>query len=575
MMEINSDHKIINKKISGLFSTFDTYDSPGYAIGVMHQNNLIFNQGFGQATLEHPSPINSKTVFDIGSMAKQFVGMSIALLEENEQLSIEDTIHKYLPEFPDYGHKITLSDLLYHCSGIRNYSVMAYYMIGIHESDAISNEEIYDLLLRIKSLNFKPGSKYEYSDSNYFLLGKIIEHITGQSLNTFAAESIFKPLGMKNSLFREVHSQIIPRRAMSYVKHPIAFKSPVQYSKSRRDQNTFHTLVSNYEHIGAEGIFTSLEDLFKWTHNFSSNQLGKRKQSLIKNMLSPGIQINDSLAYGYGINTGTFEDMKYFGHNGAIHGYTSSLAVFPEEDLSIICLSNHNQTGAWEFRKPILEILYPQKSVSIPNAKLEQPEEYEKHAKFSHISGKYQNPETASMWDVFIKDDHCFVRENFGREFELFAKSSSEYQALPSYLNTRVVFETNNAGKVTELKAIIEGKTSTFIPFLKDSYSIHELEDYEGEYFSDELQTTFMVIPDSQGIQLKNKNRHFCSMDLLYTPTIKDYFMAFDPHPYCSQISFLRVEEEIFALVYRDYDGDGRENILFHKLIPKLEQSSQ
>jgi len=150
--------------------------------------------------------------------------------------------------------------------------------MGYHESDAITKDEVFDLLVRLRSLNFKPGKRWEYSDSNYFLLAQIIKRITGKSLRKYSQEVIFGPLEMHNTLFRDCHAQVIRNRAISYVTHPIAFQSPYSYRDPKEMSSSFYALTSNYEHIGAEGLFTTLDDLFKWDQNFRDNRLGKTKQ---------------------------------------------------------------------------------------------------------------------------------------------------------------------------------------------------------------------------------------------------------------------------------------------------------
>jgi CubicO group peptidase (beta-lactamase class C family) len=554
--------KQIQQQITGLFASYAKPDSPGFAVGIVHNNHIVFSDGFGQATLEHFSPITAETVFDVGSMAKQFVGMAIALLEEDHQLAISDKIPKYLPEFPDYAREVTLANLLYHTSGMRSYTVLAYYMMGYHESDAITQEEVYDLLLRLKSLNFKPGERWEYSDSNYFLLAKIIEKITAQSLNEFAQEAIFHPLGMLGTLFREQHSQVIRNRAIGYVPYPVAFQSPYLYRNQQEDSVTWHTLISNYEHVGAEGLFTSLEDLLKWDRNFSENRLGKGKSNLVERVLSPGAQINREIGYGFGLNIGKFRGKKFYGHDGAIHGYTSSMMLFPEQNLSIICLSNQNLAGSWEYRDRILDLIFPNNDFktsplkAVPQRKVDPQDQA--------IAGSYQNPETASIWEVVCQQSGFLIKENNNWEFELSQIEPCVYEIVQPPMIIK--FKIDSAGKVREIKGVAGENTFTFIPFLQNPLRSDELVEYVGEYRSDELGITFDVEFAQQKLILKNHDRHFCSMDLMYSPTIRDSFIAYDPNPTSSQITFLREAGQITAFVYRDYDGDGREAIEFKKM---------
>ena len=548
-------------QITNLFAPYAKSDSPGFAVGIIYDNNIIFSQGFGQATLEHFSPINTKTVFDVGSIAKQFVGMAIALLEEDGILSISENIKIYLPELPDYAQEITLENLLYHTSGIRNYTVLAYYMMGYHESDAITRDEVFDLLVNLRSTNFKPGEKWEYSDSNYFLLAEIIERITRKSLNSFLKEVIFLPLDMQNTLFRERHSQVIRNRAMSYVTHPTEFRSPYLYRERQEASSSFFTLISNYEHIGAEGLFTTLEDLFKWERIFLGNRLGKGNPGLITRILSPGVRINENIGYGFGINIGKFKGKNFYGHDGAIHGYTSSVMHFPEENATVICLANHNLVGSWEYRNRIMDLIFSNSnSKALPN----QPHHEGVNLEDQMIIGLYQNPETASIWEIICKNNAFFVTENNDWEFEIYRVAPAIYRVEQPYMELK--FEVDSMGKVREIKGILDDQPFRFVPFLSNPLCPDDLMEYIGQYRSDELDITFNVEIDKERIIVRNDNKHFCSMDLYYTPTIKDNFIAYDPHPKSSQITFLRKDGRIESFVYRDYDGDGREAIKFDKV---------
>jgi CubicO group peptidase (beta-lactamase class C family) len=552
----------VQEQVADLFRSYDKPDWPGFAVGIVCNSQIVFCEGFGQATLEHFSPITSATIFDVGSMAKQFVGMSIALLEEDGQLSPSDKMHKYLAEFPDYAKEITLADLLYHTSGIRNYTVLAYYLMGYHESDAMTREEVYDLLLTLPSLHFKPGERWEYSDSNYFLLAQIVERITGKSFGEYAREAIFDPLDMHHTLFRECHSQVIRNRAMSYVTYPIAFRSPYLHLDRREGPGVFHTLVSNYEHVGAEGLFTSLEDLLKWIMNFQENRLGRNSSDLIARILAPGVQVEEDIGYGFGINVGKFKGKKFHGHDGAIHAYTSSMMHFPEENVSIICLANHNLEGAWEYRDRIMDLIFPGSgSIVSPH---QPPHHREADPEGRLIAGSYQNPRTAAIWQVACRDQGVFIRENDNWEFEISRVEPFIYRVARPAMELRFVID--SGGKVREIEGIAGEQSFTFVPFLQKPPCSDELVEYMGEYGSRELGITFIVEPAGQRLIVRNKAKHFCSMDLLYTPTIKDSFIAYDPHPKSSQITFLRKEGSIEAFVFRDYDGDGREDMRFVKM---------
>src|ERR1051326_8912355 len=169
-------------KFDALFVQWSKPDSPGCALGVVEQGQLIYQRGYGSANLDFTIPNSAKTVFNIASVSKQFTAMSIALLARQGKLSLDDDIRKYLPEFPQYQSPITIRNLIYQTSGVREYSHLMQ-AAGIKFQDA-SEEDIFKMLTRQKDLNFKSGDEYLYSNSNYFLLAQIVKRASGKSLRS-------------------------------------------------------------------------------------------------------------------------------------------------------------------------------------------------------------------------------------------------------------------------------------------------------------------------------------------------------------------------------------------------------
>src|SRR5436190_22946285 len=187
----------LKPEVDQLFKQWDKPDSPGCALGVIKDGQFVFQRGYGSANLDHNVPITSKSVFYIASMSKQFTAMSIALLVEQGKLSLADDIRKYLPEMPRYQSPVTIRHLIHHTSRIRAFIVlkaMAGFPTGVARSDdeayetmaRTTNEEVLDLIARQKGLNFAPGEEYNYSNSNYILLGEIVKRVSGKSLSEFA-----------------------------------------------------------------------------------------------------------------------------------------------------------------------------------------------------------------------------------------------------------------------------------------------------------------------------------------------------------------------------------------------------
>src|SRR6202012_650631 len=208
---------------------------------------------------EENVPSSPKSVFDIGSTSKQFTATSILLLEKEGKLSVEDDVHKYIPELPDYGKKITILNLLNHTSGLRDYLTL-FDIAGVNTDSVTTDEDAMALITRQKGLNFAPGSEFLYSNTGFFLLSVIVERVSGKTLREFAAENIFMPLQMTHTQFRNDHRSLVPERAMAYDE------------KEKKDG--FRLNVSYFEQTGDGAVHTTVEDLLKWDENFYSGQDG-------------------------------------------------------------------------------------------------------------------------------------------------------------------------------------------------------------------------------------------------------------------------------------------------------------
>jgi len=186
------------KSINDIFSDYDKPGSPGCALGIYRNGSTVYAQGYGMASLELGVPITPKTVFDIGSTSKQFTAFSILLLQQQGKLSVDDDIRMFMPEIPDYGHRITLHHLMTHTSGMRDYAGL-FDLAGVPEQNLTNDQDAVDLIVRQKALNFNPGDVWDYSNTGFFLLSQVLKRVTGKTLRDFDQENIFTPLGMTST----------------------------------------------------------------------------------------------------------------------------------------------------------------------------------------------------------------------------------------------------------------------------------------------------------------------------------------------------------------------------------------
>jgi CubicO group peptidase (beta-lactamase class C family) len=310
-------------RVDGVFAAWDKPTTPGCALGIVRNGILDYAHGYGMANLELNVPITPETVFDIGSVSKQFTAMSIILLAQDGKLSLDDDIHKFIPELPAYGVPITVRTMLHHLSGLRSYTDL-FDLASVPEIDETTDDDALTLIARQKTLNFPPGRQYLYSDTNYFLLALVVRRLSGETLREFARRRIFGPLGMTSTHFHDDHRMIVPKRATGYAP---------------RDGGGFEILMSNFEELGDGSVMTSVMDMVRWDRNFDHPLVGGITG--IAQLQDLGIRSDGSKTpYAMGLILDHYRGIPRVQHTGEWVGYRSSFIRFPEEKLSIIALCN-------------------------------------------------------------------------------------------------------------------------------------------------------------------------------------------------------------------------------------------
>jgi CubicO group peptidase (beta-lactamase class C family) len=312
------------KKVDQLFAMFDKPGSPGCSVGIIRDGDFIYKKSFGYASLELAVPLSSSSVFYMGSVSKQFTAASIVLAAEQGHLTLDDDVRKYLPELPDYGRRITLRQMLHQTSGFRDFLDLVF-ISGRNAADLASPTEILKLIARQKSLNNLPGDEWVYSNSNYFLLGEIVRRATGKSLAAFAAENIFRPLGMMHTLFYDDNTLVVSNRVAAYDPGP--------------EGNFLVDWSTTYAIVGGGGLMSSVDDLLLWDRNFYNNRLGKG--TLPSELQSHGSLNNgNQIDYALGLSLGDYRGLPIVEHSGELFGYHSSFLRFPQQKFSSIVLCN-------------------------------------------------------------------------------------------------------------------------------------------------------------------------------------------------------------------------------------------
>ncbi len=334
------NHDKITGAVDEIFVDVAKPASPGCAVAVARDGQLLYTKGYGLANIEENIPLSPESVFDIGSTSKQFSAASILLLEQQGKLSVNDDVRKYIPELPDYGKKITILNLLNHTSGLRDYLVL-FDLAGVNTDSVTTDEEALSLITRQKALNFDPGSEWLYSNTGFFLLSVIVKRTSGQSLRDFAAVNIFQPLNMSHTLYRDSHTLLVQNRALAY--------DPVE-------KGTGYTFdVSYFEQIGDGAVHTSVGDLLKWDENFYTAQVGGK--AFLAELQEHGkLNNGKTLEYAKGLFINKYRGLNTVSHGGSWGGYRAELLRFPEQHFSVVCLCNRSDGSPEKRAKQVADI---------------------------------------------------------------------------------------------------------------------------------------------------------------------------------------------------------------------------
>src|SRR6187402_1253744 len=303
--------------------------APGCAVGVSLNGETVFEKAFGLAEIEHNVPNTPQTIFESGSVAKQFTAAALVLLQQDGKLSLDDPVRKYIPELPDYGVPLTIRHLLNHTSGIRDWgSVMA--LTGAGRGDRVINQDLaFDVITHQRGLDFTPGSEYSYSNSGYNLAAIIVERVSKQKFPAFVEERLFKPLGMKNSSWRDDYQRIVPGRAHAY---------------SRQGNGPWRLNMPFMNVYGNGVMLTTVGDWMKFNAMLDSKSLGA---PLVSALETRGV-LNDGrkIAYALGLVVDKYKGMKDVAHGGATAGYQTFLARYPDNKVSVGVLCNGTSPSA-------------------------------------------------------------------------------------------------------------------------------------------------------------------------------------------------------------------------------------
>ena len=398
--------------------------APGAAVIVVHQGKTVFRRAYGLANLETKTPMRPDMVFQIGSVTKQFTSTAILMLAEQGKVSLDDDVTKYFPDYPTKGAKITIEHLLTHTSGIKSYTEDPKWPALWRED--LTPAQVIDLT-KDSPLQFAPGTKWDYNNTAYTMLGVIIEKASGLSYAEFLRRNIFEPLGMSHTVYGSL-TKIIPDRASGYT------------GASEQWENAPYLSMTQPYSAGA--LMSTVDDLVVWEGAVSSRKL---VSDALWERAFRGFKLTsgEQTYYGYGWQLDEYAGRKLIHHGGGIPGYASEVLRMPAERVYVTILANcDNPPVDLHFLGTVL-------AAEVIGQPYRDPKKIQlSHKVLASYVGVYKVDETSSR-TITREGDRLFMQRTGRPKFEIHASAEDEFFRPQSF--QRLSFVKDKTGAVVEL----------------------------------------------------------------------------------------------------------------------------
>jgi CubicO group peptidase (beta-lactamase class C family) len=404
-------------------------NAPGCAAAIDRAGMPLYRGAFGFAELEHRIPITIHTIFEAGSISKQFTAAAILLLEARGKLSLDDPVQKWFPEIPQYQWPITVRHLMLHTSGMRDWGSVIGLSGWPRWTASYNHDDALAIIARQRDLNFPPGTAFSYSNTGYNLMAMLVERASGESLAAFSRREFFEPLGMTHTSWRDDFTRIVPGRAQAYA----------------RRSGVWH-LAMPFENVyGNGGLLTTVDDLLQWTQAVAEGRVGSPDISAA--MRTPGRTNDGGEVYGGGLYLNDIRGVPSFNHGGATAGYRAMLAHFPVQKVSAAILCNRADANAAALNLAMLTGTLPFfELMNRPSPR--DANDAVDPKRIPDYVGTWHSEEVGSSIRIFSRGDSLFMEQRPGQVSTL---TSMLPDILESSGGILLTFERDSTGRVERL----------------------------------------------------------------------------------------------------------------------------
>ncbi len=427
--------------LDAIFKDIGKDRAPGCSVGIARAGAPVAAKAYGLANLEHGIALTPQSVFYMASVSKQFMALSVLLLERDGKIRLDDRVGAYIPELPSHTAAVTLRQLLHHTGGVRDYLTL--FDLAGHPPDYVITERATLAMLgRQAGLNFAPGAEHLYSNSGYVLLSIVVHRVSGQPLDAFARARIFSPLGMASTKFQHDHNAPVPGRATGYV----------------RRGDGWSIANSSLDVVGDGGLYSSVDDMLRWSAAWARPEFAP----LLARMATPGTLADGKPipnGYGMGLSRSTYRDVEIISHGGALVGYRTVFLRLPAQDLAIVTLCNAATANAGRLGQLVAES-YAGSSMTAAPAAGPPPPPFPTSSPVPRdvglaMAGEYSSAELDATYRIAVEGERVTITAGTRNAVALeqlapdrFRFPPSGAELLPVRANGRVTGLTLNAGRV-------------------------------------------------------------------------------------------------------------------------------
>lgn len=475
--------------VDAIFANFSGADTPGCAVAVSQDGQTTLTRAYGMASLELDVRNEPETVFEPGSVSKQFTAAATIMLALDGALSLDDDIREYIPEIPDYGEPIRIRDLLNHTSGLRDWGSIAAIEGWPRTTRVHTHTHVLDIARRQKALNYPPGQYYSYTNTGYNLQAVLIERVSGMSFADFSQERVFGPLGMTKTLWRDDFTEVVKNRAVAY----------------RPDGEERWNMLMPFENVhGNGGLLTTVADLLKFTHNLDTGEVGGPE--FIEEMHRRGVlDSGQQIAYASGLFVGEYKGIREIQHSGGTAGYRGFLTRFPDHGLAISIMCNAGNANPGRFAHEVAD-LYLGDALVEPAEVVGIDLSVERLAA---LAGGFRDPRTNAFVEITVEDGALRIRglkvtPVSERRFEAGGGASVEFEESAGGSRGAAVL-TSPVADPLRLEPVDD-----FEP------TATELASYTGDYTSDEAEVTYTVAVEDGSLAMVNRYGRSRALEPVY-----------------------------------------------------------